>query len=248
MRALALAVLLAAPARAAVPSAAEWERAGFGAPAISALAPAAAEYGDPPVRGQLQVYMLLLRGSGWTKEQAAAHFARVTRVYAQCGLRFAPAALIEADPPERRAYFLRWKDDPGPGSLRHLVDLSPLKARPVYYLFAGFQDDADNANDNAFSRAHFKDGERTDPALDGSIFLPAGVNSPAYEEARRASPYSVAAHELWHVLTLEGGHYNEEPRHLGNIWRTRSDLIRAKDCEEILANPSVVPVPASAAR
>jgi len=244
-RALAALLLVSGARAATLPSAAEWERAGFGNPVVSTLAPADAGFDDPAPRGELQVYMLLLRDTGWTKALAQEHFAHVTRVYAPCGLRFKPAVLIEADAPERRRRFLRWKEDPGPGSLRHLIDLSPLKARPVYYLFEGFQDDEDDA---AFSRADFVDGDRNDPALDDSVFLPNGVNSPAYEQARRASPYSVAAHELWHVLTREGGHFNEEPRHIGNIWRTRSDFLRPRDCAAALANPLVVPVAPVAAR
>ena len=131
---------------------------------------------------------------------------------------------------------MRWKNE-GPGSLRDLVAASPDTERPMIYLFRGFDDEDDDA---AFSRADFEEGgEDIDPVLFDSVFLPWGVNSDAYREQRKASPYGVAAHELWHVLTRIGSHFNVEPPNISNIWRTRADLIPPQYCPRILANPLV---------
>lgn len=231
------AALMSAHASAAVPDPSRWQAAGFLRARISSvdLTSAYRETGAGEPKGAMPVYALLLRGGSWTRDQAEEHFKRAAKVYAQCGLMLTSAEIVEADPPGGRRTFARFPEE-GPGSIKAFVEGSPLEARPVFYLFQGWEDIGD---DRAWSFADFEEGDKVDPALHDSVFLPSGVNSAAYAEERKDSPYAVAAHELLHVLTRIGGHYNEPDRHLLNIWRTRADRIRPKDCERILQNPLV---------
>ena len=234
-----LALWLAGPARAQV-GAAGWRAAGFSDVTVTELSLDAYYAGAPrfEAAGALELRLLLLRGSGWTEGQARDLVAQVADVYSQCGVRLSRAELVEAVAPGGRTRFSKY-DAASPDSLNALARLVPSGPKPLLYLFAGFTDAADDA---AFSRADFDeppspaDGPR-DPALFDSAFLPAGLNSPAYRAEHGA--YSTAAHELWHVLTREGQHYDETPHHLGNIWRDRTNAITARDCRLILANPLV---------
>jgi hypothetical protein len=229
---------LAGAAAAEIPAPPAWEAAGFSHPRIMPLSTDAYYQDRSPgwQKGSLPLYFLMLRGGNWTEGQVRDHLERVARVYAQCGLRISGATLIEADPPAGRTKFVRYPAAGQAGTLPELVEASPLKARPVYYLFRGFTDVDDDA---AFSQANFTDGDGANPALYDGIYLPAGVNSQKYAEERKGSPYSVAAHELLHVLTRDGQHVNVAPPNLMNIWRTRADAIRPEDCAKALASPLV---------
>ncbi len=233
-----LCLCAAAASASAAPTAAQWEAAGFGAPRLLPLSVDGADQALPPggEKGRLALNFVLLRGSGWTEDMARADLARIAAVYAQCGIRITGASLIEADAPDGRTSFSLYGPEGGPDSLDAMVARVPLKDRPVFYLFHGFTDQED---DRAFSQADFTDGGGAHPALFDSVFLPMGVNSRKYADARRASPYSTAAHELLHVLTRFGQHVNVTPPNLMNIWVTRSDLILPGDCAQALKNPLV---------
>jgi hypothetical protein len=233
--------LLAVSAAAAVPDPSRWQAAGFLRPQITSvdLTSAYRETGAGEPKGTMPVYALLLRGGSWTRAQAEDHFRRAAKVYAQCGLMLSSAEIVEADPPGGRRTFVKFQDE-GPGSIKALIQSSPLKARPVFYLIQSWEDIGD---DHAWSAADFEEGDKVDPVLFDSVFFPSGVNSAAFAEERKDSPYTVAAHELLHVLTHIGGHYNEPDRHLLNIWSTRTDRIRPQDCERALQNPLVTRTP-----
>lgn len=231
------AALLTSRAAAAVPDPSQWQAAGFFRPQLTSvdLTSAYRETGAGEPRGTMPVHAILLRGGSWTHVQAEDHFRRAAKVYAQCGLMLTSAEIVEVDAPGGRRTFVKYQDE-GPGSIKAFIQSSPLKARPVFYLFQGWEDIGD---DRAWSAADFDQGDPVDPVLFDSVFFPSGVNSAAFAEERKDSPYAVAAHELLHLLTRIGGHFNEPDRHLLNIWRTRTDRIRPKDCERILQNPLV---------
>lgn len=237
MRLLILAAALFASRASAAPDPSQWQAAGFLRPQLTTvdLTGAYRETGAGGPKGTMPVYAILLRGGSWTRAQAEDHFRRAAAVYAQCGLMLTSAEIVEVDPPDGRMTFVKYQDE-GPGSIKAFIQSSPLKARPVFYLFQSWEDIGD---DRAWSAADFEAGDKVDPVLFDSVFFPSGVNSAAFAEERKDSPYAVAAHELLHVLTRIGGHFNEPDRHLLNIWRTRTDRIRPKDCERILNNPLV---------
>jgi hypothetical protein len=196
------------------------------------------ERSDPSAfKAELTVSFVLVRGGGWTRAQAERQFEQLARVFAQCRLRFTDAELHELAPPAGTALLL--KRHPGlRGSIEELARANPSVARPAFYLIEGVAD-ADDAG--PFSHADFEGGYHGEPVLLDSVFMPYGVNEAVFEEQRRVSPYGVAAHELWHVLTRVGGHYDESPGHLGNGWLTRSDFITPRDCDRVLASPLVKP-------
>lgn len=242
-RSAAIVVLLlslAGSARASRAWPREWSEAGFADVAVTTLNVQRFYVSAPPfeTKGALDVHFLLLRGSGWTRADVDELLSQLTLVYSQCGLRVDQADLVEASAPLGRSVFYKYKRD-DPASLNALARAVPPASRPMYYLVRGW---LDSPGDDSFSRADFEEADGPeegprDPALFDSVFLPIGLRSEAFQ--REHSAYSTAAHELWHVLTRGAQHWNETPKHLGNIWMNRTNLIAPRDCALILANPLV---------
>jgi hypothetical protein len=186
-------------------------------------------------KGGIRLAFVMLRSSTWYEDLVREHLEMIARVYAQCGVAVKEATLVEVDPPQGRTRFLRYPPSGTRSALNDWVATTPIKDRAVFYLFRGFEDEED---DRAYSEATWEDG-KSDPALANSVLLPSGVNLAKYREERAASPYSVAAHELLHILTRQGQHENDAVQNLLNIWRTRTDFIRPTDCSRILRNALV---------
>ena len=184
----------------------------------------------------LDVTAVMVKGSGWTAEQALRKFQEAARVFSQCGVALRRVELAAVRAPGGRTQWLRFEKE-GPDSFVRLRRLVPAAGKLVVLLTGAFPDDADGAG---FSRAEWSNGKDLAPALYDTVFLSDYATSEAYRSENAASPYSLLAHEMLHVLTREGRHLNDpEPNLLNNTWSVRSDRILPRHCEAARASPLV---------
>ena len=189
--------------------------------------------GDSSPGPGLEVTAVLLKGSGWTADAALRKLREAARVLAQCGIRTRSVELAAVRAPGGRTRWLRYDKD-GPDSFVGLRRMVPSECKLVVLLTGAFPDDADGAG---FSRAEWTNGKDLAPALYDTVFLSDYADSEAYRKENAASPYSVMAHEMLHVLTREGRHFNDpEPNLLNNTWSVRSDRILPRHCEAARAS------------
>lgn len=222
------ALLLAAAARAA--SVDDWARAGFGEPDVRVYS--AEELGSAPGARKLRLEVLALRPSGWSAEAILAELRATAKVYAQCGIALGPVEVVAARGPGGRGAWAKYKES-GDDTIAALRAAAPLRGAAVI-LVPPFSDAPDVSG---FSFAEWTNGQGLKPPLYDTVFLSDYALGGAYQSERAAQPYTLLAHELLHVLTREGGHFNDPQQHLLNIWRTRTDLILPKHCEAARANP-----------
>jgi hypothetical protein len=184
---------------------------------------------------------LLFPESGWTQELILEHAMGLATVYLQCGLRISNISIFVSSelklPPQLSKY-----EKSGPNSLLELSSLTTQLPRPLVFLIGGLSD----TEASPFSRATFAGMNTPIPAsLESTLWLPMYVNAPEYIEERKASPYSSLAHELTHLLTLDGEHNNDPIPNLMTIYHRRTNLLTSELCEEIVASPFVTPTPSS---
>ena len=73
----------------------------------------------------------------------------------------------------------------------------------------------------------------TKPELSGTVFLSDRVNSSASVRERAASPYSVLAHEMLHVLLRTARHNGDAQANLMSDWRRRNNNMPPHLCATI---------------
>lgn len=180
----------------------------------------------------LEMSVILLRGSGWTEEQAREQLREAARVYARCAIRLRRVSLVSADPPGGRVNWNRF-DREGPASLAELRRLLPGDGLTAYLTGAFLDENIDDA----FAFADWRDAYVTRPELNGTLFLSDRVNSPGSRRERSASPFSVLAHEMLHVLIRSARHNGDPEANLLSDWRRRSDAILPRHCAAAAASP-----------
>ena len=89
--------------------------------------------------------------------------------------------------------------------------------------------------------AAWRDAYVTRPELSGTVFLSDRVNSRESERERAASPYSVLAHEMLHVLLRTSHHNGDHEANLMSDWRRRNNLLPARLCDAVAASPLLRP-------
>jgi hypothetical protein len=204
----------------------------FLALALSAR-PALAEV---PITTELEMSVVLLRGSGWTEAQAQDQLREAARIYGQCGISLRRVTLIVADPPGGRVNWNRFggDNDASISALRRLFPGDRLTA----FLTGSF---IDENIDDAFAFADWKDAYVTRPELSGTVFLSDRVNSQESVSERAASPYSVLAHEMLHVLLRTSHHNGDFDANLMSDWRRRNNRLPARLCDAVAASPLLKP-------
>lgn len=229
LRALAVFVLLGSlgigTARAAVPFESS-EVAGV------ALYP---EGRAPETRYQLDLEFLLFPETGWTRELVLQHSAELARVYLQCSVAVSRVRIWMSPGLVLPSTLSKWEKE-GPTSLVALAEKTIALPRPLTLLVGSFSD----AEASPFSRATFEGMSEPIPAaLEATLWFPFYVNSPEYLDERRSSPYCSLAHELTHILTLDGEHNNDPVPNLMTIYRRRTNLLTPELCAEIVKSPFV---------
>lgn len=181
----------------------------------------------------LTMNVVLLRGSAWTEAQARAQLLEAARVYEQCGIRLRRVTLLAVDPPGGRVNWNRF-DRTGPASLTELRRLLPGGGGLTAYLTGAFLDEN---IDDAFAFGDWRDAYVSRPELNGTVFLSDRMNTPESVRERSASPYSVLAHEMLHVLIRSARHNSDAETNLMGDWRRRGDRILPRHCAAAAASP-----------
>lgn len=191
---------------------------------------------EAPVSTELEMDVVLLQGSGWTEAQAREQLSEAARIYGQCGISMRRVTLIVADPPGGRVNWNRFGVD-GDASISALRRLFPGD-RLTAFLTGPF---IDENIDDAFAFADWRDAYVTRPELSGTVFLSDRVNSQESVRERAASPYSVLAHEMLHVLLRTSRHNGDHEANLMSDWRRRDNRLPARLCDAIAASPLLKP-------
>jgi hypothetical protein len=181
---------------------------------------------------------VLFRETGWTEELVRSHLSGFAEVYLQCGVRVSNIAIFVPSrlklPPKLSKYKM---DDPS--SILQLAEKTTELPRPLIYLVGDFSD----SEASPFSRVTFTDMTSPIPAaLESTLWFPMYVNSAEYIEERKNSPYSVLAHELTHIFTLDGDHNNDPIPNLMTIYRRRTNLLTPQFCQQILKSKFIKPI------
>jgi hypothetical protein len=140
----------------------------------------------------LRLEVVLLEGSGWTRERAAGVLREAGAILAQCGVA------LESSDPVVLAVPPRLMDFSTPAA-RELARVHPV-GRPTVYLVR------DTRSRPAFeAEAIGRGNSRTRPEIADTVWMTAGSHDPGI----------ALAHELSHVL-MDSGEHSEEP---GNLMR-----------------------------
>lgn len=206
------------------------------------LTPAPAVGPSGPAR-TLNLTVVLLRGSGWTPEQAREHLAKTERIYAACGIRLGRSEVREADP--EGPVDVDWQSC-GTGILEQGIRgrdlalaeaLPPSTPRPVVFLV---RSNVHNGS-SAYACPRFAVGSRS-PLLD-TAWITAKVHSRSYEEiVDRVDPdYDPIAHELAHLLGNRGHNSDSEPNLLHDDLDKRTSALLPEQCAAFSRSPLLGP-------
>jgi len=171
----------------------------------------AAELGAPAAAThRLQLTLVTLAGSGWTRERALGVVREAAPILAQCGVALARAELVSlAVPP-------RYLDFSTPAA-RALAREYPVPRPAIYFV-------RDTRSRPAFdAEAIGRGNSRTRPELADTVWITAAARDAGV----------ALAHELAHVL-MDSGEHSEAP---GNLMRDqtspRNTALTAAQCARL---------------
>jgi hypothetical protein len=183
---------------------------------------------------KIDLQVLIFEGTDWSELNSKELIQGAAEVYAQCGIAVNEAHFYFVRPKNSRLDYNEFATE-GEDSLLALRASTPGEINGLtIYLFRSLLDRPGSAG---FSRAKWNESYDINAKLFDTIYLTQVALSKEYLEERKDSQYNLLAHEMLHVLTRRGGHFNSVPKNLFNIWSTRTNLILKNHCEEALANP-----------
>lgn len=188
---------------------------------------------------QMDLHLVRFGDGVWSDQEVSDRLRDISQIYLQCGLRLREIQLHER-PDLQPGRLSRFEPHSPDGYLTFGMSVTDLP-RPLMFLIDNF---ADTAEASAFALADYtlKIGEPPPAQLFNTIWMPDYVNSAKYNQDRQRSPYSVMAHELLHVLTLEGQHNGDPEPNLLSTWRKRNNRISAEQCAQVAQSELVKPV------
>ncbi|MGZ3693058.1 MAG: hypothetical protein ACXWQO_02405 [Bdellovibrionota bacterium] len=187
---------------------------------------------------ETQLSFLLFPKTGWTEQLVLDHMKGLAKVYLQCGLKISKTSIYVPTQLQLPAVLSKYEKS-GPTSLLDLAEKTTELPRPLVFLIGDLSD----SEASPFSRANFIDSKPVPSALESSLWFPMYVNSPEYIDERKKSPYSSLAHELTHILTLDGDHNNDPIPNLLTIYMRRTNLLTPEICKEIVTSNFVKTIP-----
>lgn len=173
--------------------------------------------------------------SGWTEAQADQHTSELNRIFGQCQVHVGQIQFHHLTSPSLPRRLVS-RNPEHQDSIERLAELLSWLRKPALYMIEGV---AESTPSTPFSKDQFKEmnGAEVPDSIQGTIWLPSYINTPAYAKEREKSPYSVLAHELTHILTLDGQHNNDKVPNILTIWKRRTNLITQEQCAEIRVSP-----------
>ncbi|MEI8192181.1 MAG: hypothetical protein WCI75_20945, partial [candidate division NC10 bacterium] len=189
----------------------EWTLGGFSEPDTRVYP--ASEFSAAAIPGarSLRLEVLLVRPSAWTHEAVLGELRAAAKALASCGIALGPVELTAARTPVGRDAWARHKME-GEDTVAALRAAAPLRGAAVL-LTGPYTDEPETAG---FSFAEWMNGSDLHPGLYDTIFLSDFMLTQAYRDERAASPYTLLAHELLHVILREGRHVYGREKHLMN--------------------------------
>lgn len=189
---------------------------------------------------ELDLNIVVMAENGWSLQQVLEDIQEVSRVYSQCSIKIGAAHVFLVREAQGRNEWTK-NADSGEDSLVQLRRRTPLpNAEPVIYFVGKFKDDPEGAG---FSNAQWREPYPIREELLNSVFISDYSHSEEYKKERESCPYSLVAHEMLHVLTRLGGHYNLPEKNLLNIWKTRANTILKKHCDLVQESPLLHSIP-----
>lgn len=165
--------------------------------------------------------------TGWTQEKIQNQLDAVNAVFLQCNVRVG-AVKIHKIKNFQLPKPMNGRVHDAPNGAIAVRKKTAQVPQPAIYLVG------DMADSSGFTKAVMKvNAPPCEPELENTIWLPEIVNSPDYQEGRHTRPFATMAHELTHLLTLEGQHNGDRPYNQLAIWKNRTDLMTAEMCEQM---------------
>jgi len=164
----------------------------------------------PQPRATLRLTVVMIDGSGWTRERADASLREVGTILAQCGVTLEPVDPVVLQVPSNLMDF-------STPAARELARTYPV-ARPAVYLVR------DTRRRPTFdAEAIGRGNSRTRPEIADTVWMTAAARDPGI----------ALAHELAHVL-MDSGEHSEEA---GNLMRdetsARNTSLSAAQCARL---------------
>ncbi len=179
----------------------------------------AAATGNVPLTVPLD--LIVLKNGAWGPETVYPHVERAQRIFARCGIRFAPVKIDYAEAPgfARRPPFDQ--------ELAEAV--MPGHAKPALFFF-----------DGAGSEAYGEDFSDSSPRkiLEYTGWIASQINTPDYVKARHPA-YDTVAHEIAHMLCNCGHTSPGLPNLLSGQAEFVNDEVTPQQCEQFRASPLV---------
>lgn len=175
--------------------------------------------------------------NSWSDEQINQHFQSAANVYTQCGVKFAVLKIISSKLNSKD--LKRWDPYAPDGYLSFGLKAVKGISRPLVLMIGNFADTDGESTPFAMANYPTSNIETNPPGLYGTVYFPAYVNSDKYIQDHSNSPYSTLAHELLHILTLEGQHNNDPTANLLTIWQRRTNYITPEQCSSVLTSEYV---------
>ena len=158
----------------------------------------------------LPLTIVMIDGSGWTRERADSALGEAAAILAQCGVALEGEGFQVVEAPASQMDF-------STPAARELARAHPV-ARPTLYLVR------DTKNRPAFeAEAIGRGNSATRPEIADTVWMTAGVRDPGV----------ALAHELAHVLMDSGEHSDEERNLMRDETSPRNRSLSAAQCARL---------------
>ncbi len=192
----------------------------------------------PQAQYEFKLTVMIDKTSGWTEQEVNDSIAKMSKIYAQCGIRVGAATVVTGDyRPTLKPY-----DDNSQAAMAHQM---PNAVKPWLFLIDHRQQS--EFNGGAGTSAAFTTESTGNSFIGGNRFMKGAAFIAKDSVVSRGKPTGyttelVIGHELAHILT-DGDHQageNGDPKHLlADNGRSINGKITAQECAQMRASPYV---------
>ncbi len=190
---------------------------------------------------EMELNFVKLPNARWTRAEIVAYMKGLAEVYVQCGVGFSTVKIYTVESPVFRPEVEKYQQD-SEFAIGAMSDQTSDIPRPAVYLIDQLTDSGEPTGQEPFAKAWYNDFvdhvTRTHLSLVNTIWFPYFVNSTEYTSVRN---YNGLAHELTHILTLDGLHNDDPVANLMILYirKRRNNYILPRVCSEIQASTLV---------